>query len=754
MLKKLTDLSIKYRWLVIILFLGVSILFGTKLKELEIDTDIKSMLPNSMPAKIRLDKIEEMFGGTEIVMIALDTDTILNMETLKRIKKLSKEFKKIDGVDRVMSLSETDDIRAKDGELQITGFLRRVPKDEKAMNSLKNYIMDNESVYGSIVSKDFSATAIVLIMEANIRDEDIINGVKKVLEQVPGDERVHIAGLPYIRTLTSNYMKSDMRRFMPIGFAIMLVFLYLCFKEFKGVFLPFLAVVLSVLVAMGSIYFFNWKVQLPTILLPIILIAIANDYGIHLISEYQMIIRKEPDLDKSKVIKKVMKTLSGPVIVSGITTIIGMLCLQSHLIVPAKQLGVLAAIGISFALAASLILIPAILSFLPKSKLKTKDKNKASVTEKLLENVGKYLTVYAKKILLITVIALVIIAAGITKIVIDTNPINYFNKNSPVVKSDSLINDKFGGSTTISIVASGDMKDVETIQKIANLDKALEKRPTSGAVSSISDILRKMNKSLNNNDESFDRVPETSNAIAEYYLLYSMTGDPEDLEKLIDFNYENVLITERISSASAKTITNELQAVNDEIGKYDNSPFTIIGGFGDILAELVKATVNGQLISLFTSLLVVAIVVALFFRSAVAGILCSVPIAFALVILFGLMGYLGIELNIITALLTSIMIGVGVDYSIHFLWRFKKLKEQAYDNNEAVSKSLTSIGRGIIFNALSVVIGFTALTVSNFMPIRFFGLLIIISISACLFAALFILPALCVIFEPFSKNRV
>lgn len=751
MLKKLTEFSIKFRWFVIIAFVGIGLFFGSKLPKLEIDTALKSMLPKTMPAKIRSDKIEEMFGGTEIVVISLDTDNILNKETLQRIKKLSKELKKLDEVDRIMSLSETNDIRAKNGELRVTGFLRRIPRDEKAMESLKKYIMSNDMVYGSLVAKDFSATAITVILKPNVRDEDILSNVKKILDENPGKETIHIGGLPYIRSLTSKYMKGDMRKFMPIGFGIMLVFLYLCFREIRGVVLPFFAVVLSILVAMGSIYFFGWKIQLVTILLPVILIAIANDYGIHLISEYQMIIRKKPDLSEIDIIKEVMKSLSGPVIVAGITTIIGMLCLQSHIIVPAKQLGVLAAIGITFALAASLMLIPAILSFLPKSKIKLKQNENESFTVNLLGKCAKYLTLYPKKILWFTLVTLIILAIGIKNIIIDTNPINYFSKTSPVVASDHIINEKFGGSTTISIVASGNMKDVDTIKKIAKLDETLEARPRTGAVTSIGDVLKKMNKSLNDNDEKFDKIPDSSRAISEYYLLYSMTGDPEDLEKLIDFNYENVLITERISSASVKNITEELEIVNNEIANDENSPFKIVGGFGDILAELVTATVKGQLISLFVSLIIVGITVALFFRAPVAGILCSIPIAFALIILFGLMGYSGIELNVVTALLTSIMIGVGVDYSIHFLWRFKSFKEDGYDDSESATKTLTSIGRGIIFNALSVIIGFTALTVSNFMPIRFFGLLIIISISACLFAALFILPALCIVFKPFSK---
>jgi hypothetical protein len=506
---------------------------------------------------------------------------------------------------------------------------------------------------------------------------------------------------------------------------------------------------------MGSIYFFGWKVQLVTIILPVILIAIANDYGIHIISEYQMLLRGSGDETENELIGHVMNSLSGPVLVAGITTIVGMLGLLSHIIVPAKQLGILAAIGIAFALLASIMFVPAVLSFLPKSKLREEKNKGKGILERALERSSKYIVKKPKKIIVLSFVFLLVSLIGVKYIIIDTNPINYFNKKSPIVKSDKIINEKFGGSTTISIVAQGNMKDLDIMKEIDEFDRNTEKHEKIGSVNSIADVMRKMNKALHNDDEAYNKIPDSSGALAEYYLLYSMSGAPEDLEKLVDFNYENALITERISSASAKDIKAELDAINEEIKEKNGaSSFKIIGGFGDILSELVEATVKGQFISLFVSLLIVVVTVSMFFRSLTAGMLCGISIVFAIVVLFGLMGYTGVELNIITALLTSIMIGVGVDYSIHFLWRFKTLKEKNKSDIDAVAGTLASIGRGIIFNALSVVIGFLVLMISNFMPIRFFGFLIVVSISTCLFAALFILPALCIMLKPFGKKML
>jgi predicted RND superfamily exporter protein len=164
--------------------------------------------------------------------------------------------------------------------------------------------------------------------------------------------------------------------------------------------------------------------------------------------------------------------------------------------------------------------------------------------------------------------------------------------------------------------------------------------------------------------------------------------------------------------------------------------------------ELADLVVDGQIKSLVFALLVVFVLLSYIFKSIKAGILSSLPLTIAILILFGLMGYFGISLDIATALLSSIMIGVGIDYTIHFLWRFKKERKLGHDHKEAVHITLTTTGRGIIFNALSVVIGFLALTVSNFAPLRFFGALVVISITTCLLSALILIPSVIILIKP------
>ena len=167
-----------------------------------------------------------------------------------------------------------------------------------------------------------------------------------------------------------------------------------------------------------------------------------------------------------------------------------------------------------------------------------------------------------------------------------------------------------------------------------------------------------------------------------------------------------------------------------------------------IIAELSDIVVNGQAASLLISILMVIFVMSLLFKSVKAGLISAVPLSFSMIILFGLMGYFNIDLNIATAMLSSVMIGVGIDYTIHILWRYKEERANGLDYKEATIKTLVTTGRGVTINALSVIIGFAALFISNFLPVKFFGFLVVVSISACLIGAMVIIPAICLILKP------
>jgi hydrophobe/amphiphile efflux-3 (HAE3) family protein len=757
-MKALADIIVRWRWVIVPVFILVAVFFATRIPKAEIESDLKAMLPSDLPSRLNTDEIDELFGGTEMLMLIIKADDVLVPETLLRTKAISKQMKRIKGVDKVLSLFEMKDIRGEEGAMIVNPAVKRIPQTEEQKKELIREIMDNDLVYGSVVSKDFTLTAVIALLKTDVEDNFIVGEVKKLIEENPGDEEVVIGGLPNTRDVAARSIQGDFRKLIPLALLIMLVFLFICFRQLRGVLLPFAVVVMSILVSIGIIPLLGWKIHIITIIVPVFLIAVSNDYGIHLIAKYQELNVEGNPYTSQELAKNIFQSLSKPVLLAGLTTIAGMLCLLGHVIIPGRQLGILASFGIVFALAASLLFIPAVVSFLPKGKSVFRANDEASqrpLLDRVLHFFGNFVSMHPRAIVIAAFSSAVVLSVGIFFIHVDSDPNRYFPKDSPIVRAADLISENMGGAQSVSVVVNGDIKEPRVMNKIDRLEKEMGEYPEVGDTSSIARVVRMMSRALHDEgEEGYDTIPDTRNAVAQYFELYSMSGDPEDFEKMVDFPYENALITARINTTS----TPKLNRVKEQITEMtrNDEEIRLVGGFAFILSDIARLIVNGQLLSLGLAIIVVGILLMVLFRSVVAGIVSSLPLGLSVIVLFSLMGIFRIELNVATAMLSSIMIGVGVDYTIHFLWRYRSERRRGLLPQDAAKKTLTTTGRGIVFNAFSVIIGFLVLFTSGFLPIRFFGFLIVVSIFSCLVGALVLIPALCLVFRPdfLEPNRM
>jgi predicted RND superfamily exporter protein len=298
-----------------------------------------------------------------------------------------------------------------------------------------------------------------------------------------------------------------------------------------------------------------------------------------------------------------------------------------------------------------------------------------------------------------------------------------------------------------------DVTDPVFLHNLDRYEQELKNTPGVGAVSSLATVIREISKALNDSTEAgYDCIPDSREAIAQYLELYTMSGDPEDLEQMVDFDFTHTLLTIQFGETSIKEIQNLVQKIEEMAGEDNLKP--VIGGFTMTDKDISESVKTGQIYSLLVAFVAILILLSLIFKSIKAGLIGSIPLAFAVVCTFGIMGWLGIELNIVTALLSSISIGLGVDFTIHIFWRIKW--ELAHGNNyeRSITATLKTIGRGIIINASSVMMGFAVLFLSAFPFIRSFAFLIIISLFFCLVSALVLIPAICYLFRPkFLENN-
>ena len=733
---------IKFRWWIIGVSVIVTLGFSLVLTRLEIDPDLRNYFPKTMTSMVNTDRIEEVFGNQDLVMIIFETDDVLREQTLRRVREVEKEIGRLGGVRRTLSLFSSRRIHGEEGIMYVEPVIDRLPRDEQERNLLKDQIRDNDMVYEVVVSKDFRATALVLTLAKDVDEKALFEQIQTILSDHPGDETIHLGGLPYIRQAINKNIVRDGLVLIPLALVIMLIFLYVVFREWRGVWLPFLVVVMSALLGLSLIPLLGWKFTLITLLVPILLIAVANDYGIHMIAKYQELNASGNGRTMKQMSAMITRSLWKPILLTGLTTVAGIAALLAHTLIPARQMAVSAGIGILFAIFFSLVLLPALLSTLQRSAPLHHMKEKPAHQKRhVLDRFAAFVVRRSRIIPYVALALTLAVSTGIFFLRVDSNEENFFPEKHEVKQAAGIINDKFGGSENISVLFSGDMLDPVLLKNMEYYRQELENMKEIDLTLSFSGVVREISKALNDpGDPLYDAIPPSRNAVAQYMELYSMSGNPEDLEQLVDFNYEHAHLVVRINDATAETINKIVDRL--ESFEKDDPSIAAIGGYGYVRAQLANKVLMGQYYSLGIALLIIFILVSIIFKSPVAGLLGITPLTVSILVLFGLMGLTGIRLDVATALLSSMMIGVGVDYTIHFLWRYKEERQNRLSKDEAVTRTITTTGRGIIFNALSVIVGFVVLLVSSFTPIRFFGILVVVSVLSCLTGAMVILPAI------------
>jgi hydrophobe/amphiphile efflux-3 (HAE3) family protein len=751
-MKKIAQFAIRFRWLVIIAFFGITVMMAMQMKKARFNVDLQTYLPEDMPSRVHQTEIENIFGGTQLLMIVIKTDDVINETTLKRVKVLSQEMKKIKGIEKVMSLVETKQVRNDKDAMLVDPAVRRIPRSPSEIETIKKEIMENDMVYGSVISEDFTTTAVIGMLEPGASDKLVVEQTEELVKKYPGTEETMLGGSPYLRVQNGSSMQRDISRLLPLGILLMLLFLFISFRQFRGVWLPTVVVFISIFISLGFIPLLGWDFTVVTIILPVLLIAVANDYGIHMFSHYQDDNAPGNKFTKKGISLRMVTSLGKPIVIAGITTMAGLLCMMGHILIPAWQMGILGAIGIAVALITSLLFVPAISSLLPKPKpiaTPANSEGSSGLLNEFLLGISNLVTSKPRVVIYSMLAITIIIASGIFRLSINSNPARIFPEGHPAKISANLINNNLGGFFPLSIVFEGDIKNPELLKRIDDTERKIKAMPEVGTTQSLAKVTRQISRALNDEDDpQYDKIPTTYNAVAQYFELYMMSGDPDDLEKMVDFNFQKAMILVRFKDMNTPVLRKSVKKIKDMLKDDPNVKY--IGGNADVFSEMDKRVVDGQFSSLIMSLFAIAIILSMAFqfRSFRGAILQLIPLFIAILILFGIMGYAGIELNFTTALLSSIMIGVGIDYTIHLVWRYREERRNGLEADEAIKQTIHTSGRGIILNAVSVIIGFSALIFSSFLSVRFFGILMVIMVFTCLVGGLLLVPALCIVFKP------
>ena len=744
----MTEFIFRYRWIIIVLCFSIGAGSILLIPLNEVDPEIRNYIPQSIESRIATDMIEDEFGVQDLVVVLFTDSCIINKNNLNQIKDIDRSISRISGVSSRLSPFTVKSISGEDGNMIVDPLIKRIPSDSTEAERLGKQILENRFARGIVVSSDLTTASITATINNSEPEKNTIHKIDSVVNATAGNAKINKGGLPYIRGSILKDVGRDAIVLIPVSLLIMLLILKANLGSWRSVILPFSVVVLTTAFSIALIPLAGWKISIITLLVPVILIAVANNYGIYLVARFQELVKEHPLASKKELTKNLLKSLNMPILFSGLTTIAGILGLLTHSIIPARQVGVLAAAGVSLALLMSLLLIPSLI-FVSRTNLISKrpGRDKTKLFENILGKLSGMIIKNPGRILLISGTVIIILSLGMMFLRIDTNQENYFSAKHPIRQASEIINSKFGGSQTISVMIKGDIKDPEIMNRIDLLTTSLEKEKGVGNVFSISQVMREMSKSIYTSTEyDYDKIPGSREAIAQMFELYNMSGSPDDFKQLLNLENTRAHLIVRLSKPE-NTVIRSVKTKISELTRDFPAEITI-GGYAVIMADFAESIIKGQIYSLLFAVIVVFLLLAIVFRSFKGGLIGSIPLIASILVLFGFMGYSDIALDAATALLSSIMIGVGVDFTIQYIWCFNLHIRTGLSYPDATAAAMKTIGRSIIINALSVMAGFSALIFSGFTSIRFFGFLVIISIGSCLLGAIIIVPAFLMKFRP------
>jgi len=745
----MTDFIIKYRWAIIAMSFALAAGLGLLIPSSETDPDIRNYIPHNMPSRVTNDSIEKEFGVQDMIIVLFTDSTILKPGDLRQVKEVDRAMSRMEGIGMVNSLFTARKIEGIDGMMVVDPLIDRIPETAEEMETLMQDILANRFARDIVMSSDMTAAAITGTITSTVSEYETLNRIDSVIAAQHGDAQILTGGLPYIRQFINGDVNHDAMILIPIALLIMLTVLKLSLGNWRSVLIPFTVVILSTVITLGMIPLLGWKFSIIMSLAPIILISVANNYGIYLVSRHQELSRSDLPVTGKEMVRAITGSLNMPILFSGLTTIAGLLGLLTHSIIPARQVGILAATGVTLALAMSLLMIPALIymQHTPGRKPLPRRSVKDDLISRTLAMISSVVKRRPGRVLLVSMVLTLLIGTGMFFLRIDTNQENFFPHKHPIRRASEIINSKFGGSQTVSVMISGDIKDPVLMQKIDDLTQHLKGSEGVGGVFSISDVVREMSKALYEPaEEGYDMIPSSSAAIAQMFELYNMSGNPDDFKQLMNFDNTKAHLLVRLSKPDNKIVRDLRDDIKSFTADFPASVTT--GGYAIIMIDFAQKIINGQVSSLALALIIVLILLTVIFRSLKGGLIGSIPLAASIIIQFGVMGITGVAIDAATALLSSIMIGVGVDFTIQFLWKYKNELRKGASREEAISETYRTTGRSIVINGLSVIAGFSATLFSGFLSIRFFGYLTLLAIGSCLIYAIIVMPAFMLYFKP------
>ncbi|CAA6828546.1 MAG: Unknown protein [uncultured Sulfurovum sp.] len=752
-----------FRWIthnplkVVVMGMVLIALFAVGIPKIVKDTRADAFIPTGHPALVNKDKLVELFGLDDPIVVVVENERgVFNPKTLVLVYRLSEEIQKFREVknDGITSLSTQKNILGVPDGMEVEYFLEKEKVSEEKAKSIETFIDNFPLMQGTLVSQDKKATLIIADLKNPLKAEALYEKLQQLTEGIKSEgTTLHVAGEGAVSGYMGAYIDHDAQQLNPIAAIVIMIVLFIAFRRIGAVMLPNLVIVGAVGLALGSMGHFGISFFVITNAMPVVLIGIAVADSIHILSTYYERRRDFSEESHNDAVVETMLEMWRPIGLTTLTTMAGFLGLSlSSSMPPMIYFGVFAMIGVASAWFFSITVLPALIA-----KFKLKPSFLFVKQEKgqngLAEHCATVVATHPKKVLISALFFTVIALVGATQMIINEDRITTFHADEPIVKADRVINERFNGSHYLDILVDTHkeeglfnpmvMKEIESFQAFA---KTL---PHVKGVVAYTDYLKQMNRALNENQKEMYQLPPTAEGAAQYFLLYSTGSSSDDLENILDYEYQKANVRIYVDSGEYIHEKVVIKEVENYLAKNFNSPLfnASVSGRVNVDYHWILGIENSHFKSVAVALLLVFMMAFMSFRKLSMAILVTTPVILSIVMIYGVMGYFGVWLGVGTSMFASIAIGLGIDFAVHTAERMETLETHMLNAKERVLALYNSTGRALFFNALALTLGFGVLVTSKVVPLVKFGSLVAVAISSSFIFSLLIIPAFMVLLK-------
>lgn len=763
--------------MIIVIFSVVFAGLTTQVAHLKLDTSVESFFYKSDTSLVEYIAFKEQFGRDDYVVVGIQSDTIFDVDFLKRLQALHAELEvSVPHLSEIDSLINVRHTRGEDDFIIVEELLEEWPQTASELAAFKQKVMDNPLYRNLLVNEEGTMTAILLkseLLSLSARNQNealsfsfteenttttnqlteeersqYVQSIKTICNQFEtNDFQIYITGSPVLAHEFRVTMVKESQLFISLVLLMLILLLFVMFRRLSGIFLPLFIVILITLSTLSIMSGLGIPFTLITQILPAFLLVIGIGYTIHILALFYR------EYDRTGLKREALMFALGhyglAVLMTALTTSIGLFSFAAAEMATIAQLGIVGGIGAFVAFVYSIILCPTLIALLPVRPRTNGKSTGADSMDRVLRVLADVSVSHRTLIFFVTGLIFCLSVAGISQLRFAHNDLEAFSKTGAFYTDTKTIDRELKGSVVMEVVLDTNTENgLHEPAFLQALDEAQDKIASMqfgdlkvGKTTSITSIVKETNKALHGNRDEFYSIPDNRRLIAQELFLFE-NGGAEDLEEVTDSLFSMARLSVTAPFSDAWNYVALIEATQDLLKRQFPDTEISTTGLMILFARILKKVIVSMAESYLIVFSVITLLMILLIGRVRIGLVSMIPNVFPVIIILGIMGWLDQPLDFFNITLGSILVGISVDDTIHFFYHFRKYLEETGNVHQAVRHTFLTAGRAMITTTIVLCCGFFIYMGSEMNSLFYYGLLLGTGIVMALLADFFLAPAL------------